>query len=968
MWRHVTPGDSVRFQVPLENAKRDAANAEQQRQSKDTNDRPDRRREQDVVRIHNLSGSVLQRGDIVGLGDPVIEPSESLDAWWHRPAFKGQLPLWEPQWQHPGRIAVMLEPCAIGAVASAVVSGCVHARVMIRDVNHEYADVDWTTGGVRLTSTDAGSACAQILAIEDSDAPAGECGGGYAERWAYVRLQNGGAFTLVGRAVERIGAFECGSMSPPRGRVQIYWLNPSTGTLAAVLDRDGNAIFVCPYNAECRPIIAEDWTRLHCDRWAVWWAVPQESFAAMLRAEVCIEPGSKTGTAVVMRQGANGYEVDTTYEDPVTVDNSDCLVFALPGELFPARREGCCTELWIPTAESGLTRRVRVSDCLPCDGKASVQVLQTVCGGETPEVLVSECTIEVLNIGGRVIAPCGPEEAMAYLRPKNKTTEDESDCCWLVVGGPFPTRAKGKLAGKLCVDTQTANLTDVDFPAYCGDWTKPTTARNPYKLAGCDGKAVELAPSFTGCECYWDIVQVEPQMVEQIISDLRSDCDTGCSVSKQVRKEVLLWSCDDSVCQSPESEPVLSGQTVTFLDNLTVQTSESGECEIYGDYTSICLFGCPESVSSQLKLITLSEVTAVVGVDLQCDPIGLAVSTQKFFAFCVGEEETESPDECEDACDGGIVLPGECISVDEGVDEDGCKTFTVNSQVSVVGGNGITVEKSGCAFAVSLNSGVAGPKSTLKLLCGVEITPIQITCVEGYDGTWSFSVSGGQLTEKFTEIRLPSAILETVSNECDGYSEPPDECDDCPECEVYQNLIYNPTTQECFCQGPWQPLPDGWVYCHEPKPVPQCEDHPGCEEGQTPIMQIGTGIFDCVADPSSIPEGWIQCGTETLDPPGSGYTFHSINCDEPTPHFAVTFNGFPTGAVSATIEVTGDQGSTSTVVMSDPGETIVGQEYWGALVDGWESPQPNENFVFVAKFRDAGGAVVATQVFTGSCA
>ena len=352
---------------------------------------------------------------------------------------------------------------------------------------------------------------------------------------------------------------------------------------------------------------------------------------------------------------------------------------------------------------------------------------------------------------------------------------------------------------------------------------------------------------------------------------------------------------------------------------------------------------------------------------------------------------------------------GDCISV-EG---EGCEK-TITNTMSVVGGDGIRVAKDGCAYSVSLNGGNAEAKTTLRFLCGVEITPISITCVDDGYGNFSFSVTGGVLTEKFTTLTLPAAIVSGLTSDCeDVVVYPPAPCEDCyecpeglvktynptteacgcvvlssppmaldegwvycelntgcglcPACESYQNKIYNPLTGECYCQGPWQPLPDGWVYCDEPKPVLQCEDCPECEAGEKAIMEVGTGQCSCIGVALDPPAGWIDCTDDPIVPAGSGLQINGVDCDGAPPHVSFTFLGLPAGAVNYSIYVVGDQGSSSTIGPSYDHEEIVGQEYWGQLVDEWGTPQPDENFTFTVVFRDAVGNVVATQTFTASC-
>lgn len=914
MHRHVVPGDTVRFQTPLENDKRDAANAEQQRQIREDYARPDRRREQDVVRIYNESGVDLERGDIVALGDPVVEPSESLDSWYHRPAFKGQYPTYQPKWT--GRIGIMLEPCAQEKVASAVVSGCVHAKVNVRDINHEYADVHPLDGGIRLTSNDAGSSCVQILSIEESSVPGGQCGTGAEDRWAYVRIQNGGQFTLVGKVTTAFAPFHCdGGLCPPKGKVQVYWLNPNTECLQQILDRQDNLIYVCPFNQECRPIPVDEWVRLHCDRWGTWWATPQEPVQAMLKALECIRPGDTDKTARVQKQGSAGYEDDPSYPDPVTVDNSDCLVYALTGELFMSRREGCCTTNWIPTGPYGLTRRVRIDTCIDCDSSGTATVLQSTCGGSGGGCgkTDADCTINVCNPSGRPIAPCGPEEAVAQLTPGVK--DDAKDCCWYLQAGPYPTRAKATLSSALCPTDSTAAITAVTFPTYCApDWPLPTSARNPYGLAGCLGAQVELVPDFTGCTCNWDIVMVQPQ-VRDLVHDLRANCSSACELQQQSFKNVLVWSCDDTVCQSPEWETWASGTTVDVMADLsssceggsgcegkglnksyarvcvlcageapsdevipfTEQTftrlvkvnegSECSDCKIRYETITLCGLWC-ESATGDVVAYTANPVEVLTDVSIDCD--GIHKTTQTAYVLCACDE-SESVSEANITTE---VVAGDCIEVYK--DEETCET-TIHNTMAVTGGDGIRVSKSGCTYSISLDEGQGDPKTTLRVLCGVTISPITIACVET-SGGWSFQVTGGEVTEEFTDITLPSSILSYTS--------------------------------DCGGSG-------------------------------------GSGSGSGGGDP--------------------GIQFGAVDCTKYPNHIAFTFLGFPLGAVHYEIVVVGDQGSGLTIGPSETPDETVGQEYWGPLNENWLPAQPGECFTFTARFLDANGNVVSTQTFEDCC-
>ena len=78
---------------------------------------------------------------------------------------------------HTGRVGVVIEPIAAGAVGRAVFDGVVAARVVVTEAWHQYADVG-TSGGNTLQSKPGG--CAQILWRADQSQ--------LGEQWAVVRV------------------------------------------------------------------------------------------------------------------------------------------------------------------------------------------------------------------------------------------------------------------------------------------------------------------------------------------------------------------------------------------------------------------------------------------------------------------------------------------------------------------------------------------------------------------------------------------------------------------------------------------------------------------------------------------------------------------------------------------------------------------------------------------------------------
>lgn len=125
-----------------------------------------------IVKVRNDTGTDLDRFNIIGLGDPLVLPADSIDEFKRRPTFSGET----PTAAHAGRFGVLLEPLAQNAIGEAVVAGVVQAQVDITDDMHDFCEV--TTSSEVLTSYARGSA--QILASE----------GLIGQQWCLVRVGN----------------------------------------------------------------------------------------------------------------------------------------------------------------------------------------------------------------------------------------------------------------------------------------------------------------------------------------------------------------------------------------------------------------------------------------------------------------------------------------------------------------------------------------------------------------------------------------------------------------------------------------------------------------------------------------------------------------------------------------------------------------------------------------------------------
>jgi len=129
-----------------------------------------------VKPIRNDSGSTAGWLEVLGIGDPLYGPSDNLDEFRSRPAFKGVTPTIS---SHTGKFAICLEPIADDGIGMALVSGVVPVKVYVGTGEEWYGFADVKDGyGSYLTLLPCGSA--QVLWKES----------GTGAKWAIVRLGN----------------------------------------------------------------------------------------------------------------------------------------------------------------------------------------------------------------------------------------------------------------------------------------------------------------------------------------------------------------------------------------------------------------------------------------------------------------------------------------------------------------------------------------------------------------------------------------------------------------------------------------------------------------------------------------------------------------------------------------------------------------------------------------------------------
>lgn len=167
MFEHVSPGSRVpKLKAAEFNAWQDAGKAARRRQGFGV---PEAKPRGEVILIRNDSGADLDRGDILGLGDPLVTPTDNEQTFKEEVTFEGPAP------SAGAAFAVLKEPCRgtdETGIAEAIVCGVTQCRV---SGTGDYARPTAGETGF-LTLGDAGPA--RVLWAED----------GTDERWAVVSL------------------------------------------------------------------------------------------------------------------------------------------------------------------------------------------------------------------------------------------------------------------------------------------------------------------------------------------------------------------------------------------------------------------------------------------------------------------------------------------------------------------------------------------------------------------------------------------------------------------------------------------------------------------------------------------------------------------------------------------------------------------------------------------------------------
>jgi hypothetical protein len=173
-FRKVRPGEPLAIPAAAYNAFVDAARESQTRRLAQEQGSQPAGRQTGIVFVRNDGGEDRERFDVLGIEEPVFTPADDEDTFKNQVALAGVVPTAE---DHTGKLVILLEPIAAGAVGRACIAGVCPAWLYVADEGHTFADV-YDGDATMLRSGPTGSA--QIIWKEEGTGPL----------WAVVRIGN----------------------------------------------------------------------------------------------------------------------------------------------------------------------------------------------------------------------------------------------------------------------------------------------------------------------------------------------------------------------------------------------------------------------------------------------------------------------------------------------------------------------------------------------------------------------------------------------------------------------------------------------------------------------------------------------------------------------------------------------------------------------------------------------------------
>lgn len=133
-FQSVTPGQPLRLPAATWNAMLEAARAHEQSKFNRQAGTEGAQRRPTLAKVRNLTGAARNQFEVVGLFDPLVLPSGNPAEFGRQATFEAGLP------SAGGRVAILTEPLAAGAIGTAVVAGVTAVRVSVPGAVYECAE------------------------------------------------------------------------------------------------------------------------------------------------------------------------------------------------------------------------------------------------------------------------------------------------------------------------------------------------------------------------------------------------------------------------------------------------------------------------------------------------------------------------------------------------------------------------------------------------------------------------------------------------------------------------------------------------------------------------------------------------------------------------------------------------------------------------------------------------------------
>ena len=304
------------------------------------------------------------------------------------------------------------------------------------------------------------------------------------------------------------------------------------------------------------------------------WAKPTVDILTV-KADECIPLGSDDRTATVQKQSTGGgWEDDESYAESLTIDNTDCRLYAKTGEIFQVIRASSCSatdQRWVPSGTFGLTRRVSVGSVIAHGsyGDATVISIDDAESCDDAETDEYDCTITIHNRTGRAIAVDVESPAV------EKLTVHAIGCCW--IAEPTPRAVVAHIQNSASYEmeptstskpVQSSTCEFIEYPTWPG--IKPSSVRNPFKHCCCKSALIEIRWDERTAD--WYVSDVLGHSVG-IVTDVDYYGTNPPALRKTLWTPCRIENAGPGACEDPIQQDIVALTATTFVEDVYVDGS-----------------------------------------------------------------------------------------------------------------------------------------------------------------------------------------------------------------------------------------------------------------------------------------------------------------------------------------------------------------------------------------------------------